>query len=110
MRGRKFAHVAGENEMSVRKRLGYNWKARQQKDSQERRGKGESLKESGTPIVDTNQQILPPKRAKLGDEETCSTSKRKKLSSKQRKRLLKVIEVKEKKAKASTLIKAHHTC
>lgn len=104
--------------MSRRKRTGYNWKARQQNI---KAGSGgvrgihveldESLRENEScrSLLDTNQQVLPPKGAGKCSEETCGDSKRRKLNSKQRKRLLKVIEVKERKAKVLTLNKAHHT-
>lgn len=98
--------------MSARRKLGYNWKARQRKTESNSRGRtvqGEgfrveldsSLFGGGDEGVwDTNVQVLPSKRAKSREEEEdCTTYKRKRLSSRQRKRLLKVIEVKERKAK-----------
>ena len=109
--------------MSQRRRKGYNWKARQQKGKTYAGGQErEPEKNVHIQLVDSlldgeacqsfqgsNQQVLLPKRARLSDEETCSTGKRKKLNSKQRKRLLKVIERKEKKTKVSVLIKEHPT-
>lgn len=99
--------------MSSRKRLGYNWKARQQKEKVNE--KSRSLKKdktNGSPELepslsylpvqdgfDTNVEVLPSKKQKLVKEDDDDVHKRKKLSGKQRKRLLKVIEAKEKKAK-----------
>ena len=94
------------------KRVRYNWKARLQS-----RGNGEGhtkkkafrveLDESlfdGSCTnceypLDTNAQVLPSKKAKLNEDSDNHPAKRKKLSAKQRKRLLKVVEAKEKKAK-----------
>lgn len=100
--------------MSGRKR-GYNWKARQhKKDTVEKRRKAtkevsKNLDVELDPSVfassnsndydGTNVQVLPSKKQKLNVGEDIGISRKKKLSSKQRKRLLKVIEVKEKKAK-----------
>ena len=112
--------------MSVAKKPGYNWKARQQKCVANKRIRGHTGKEDCEGHVeldqscfsgyfeaspqDTNAQVLPPKKPKFSDKDDLGTVKRKKLSAKQKKRLLKVIEVKEKKAKVSCiLIEAHHT-
>ena len=95
--------------MSSRKKAGYNWRAR-------RSGNEKPVKKSEKTChveldeslfgsnacsngLDTNVQVLPPKRPKLSDEDDTGTSKRKRLNSKQRKRLLKVVEAKEKKVK-----------
>ena len=105
--------------MSRRKRTGYNWKARQQNVKASSWGVqgiqvelDESLREneSGRSLLDTNQQVLPSKGGNKCSEKTCGDPKRRKLNLKQRKRLLKVIEAKERKAKVDTLNKAHHTC
>lgn len=105
--------------MSSRRRVGYNWKARQRKPKSEkikRRGfcveLDEALFDSSSCSLDRNEedsnvQILPPKKVKLA-EDAAGTLERKKLNAKQRKRLLKVIEAKEKKAQV-TPINAHHT-
>lgn len=111
--------------MSLKKRLGYNWKARQQKPTGKRsREKGGESKGVAVELddslygrkpewslkspLDTNIEVVLPKRPKLSEEEGIDNQKRKKLNAKQRKRLLKVVEAKEKKAKV-TLFKAHHT-
>lgn len=108
--------------MSLKKKLGYNWKARQQKTGTLKKHGAEAIavpveldssvdgggRELFKTPQDTNVEVLLPKKSKLTSEETASTSKRKKLNAKQRKRLLKVIEAKEKKAKV-VLIKEHHT-
>ena len=109
--------------MSLKKRLGYNWKARQQRPTRKKHGsEGNSVaveldqsvcggreRESDLKSpLDTNVEVVLPKRSKLSDEEIPNTVKRRKLNSKQRKRLLKVVEAKEKKAKVIP-IKAHHT-
>lgn len=102
-------------EMSVRERLGYNWKARQQKRSHNGKLEGGArekrinfqveLEESIFGSVcessqqDTNVQVLPPKKEKLSEKGGFCTSKKRRLNPKQRKRLLKVVEAKEKKAK-----------
>ena len=49
--------------------------------------------------VDTNALVLPAKKVKSDAHELESRKKRRKLSSKQRKRLQKVVEAKERKAK-----------
>ena len=90
--------------MPPRKKLGYNWKARQQQRRDGRKQKKthyDGLKpvdsmaeyaEAGE--EDPNAFVLPSKRRKVEHSET---EKRKKLSSKQRKRLQKIVEAKEKK-------------
>ena len=93
------------------RKKGYNWKARLQSGTEKGKRPTESfcveLDESvfgGTDNLapDTNAPVLPSKKAKLNeDEETC-TVKRRKLNAKQRKRLLKVVEAKEKKAKVNS--------
>lgn len=102
--------------MSSRKRLGYNWKARQQKGNVKVRsrslkinGNGVDVESSYSPsapfrgVLDTNVEVLPSKKRKLDDaEDGDAMSKvvyKRKLSGKQRKHLLKVIEVKKRKAK-----------
>jgi hypothetical protein len=91
------------------KRVRYNWKARQ---NDHKKGEGKSVErveldkslfdgsctDSEHPL-DSNVQILPTKKAKLSEDSDDRVVKRKKLSAKQRKRLLKVVEAKEKKAK-----------
>lgn len=89
-------------EMAFRKRLGYNWKARKnpvKKASQEIVPKVELDDQTGSHPDDTNSLVLPSrKRVSSGADEEC-IPKRKKLSSKHRKRLQKIVESREKKAK-----------
>ena len=97
------------------KRLGYNWKARQKKRNADKKSHLVKL-ENGCGVVyaklscsldapmqdvsyDANAEILPSKKRKLVEEDGAIENKRKKLSGKRRKQLLKVIEAKEKKAK-----------
>lgn len=94
--------------MSSRKK-GYNWKARRSgNDKPVEKSEKTCLVELDESLfgsnacsneLDTNVQVLPPKRAKLSEEYDTCTSKRKRLNSKQKKRLLKVVEAKEKKVK-----------
>ncbi len=105
----KKAHVhvlssstVNELKMALRKRLGYNWKARKipsKKASQEFVPKVELEDQTGSHPDDTNSLVLPcRKRVSSGADEEC-IPKRKKLSSKHRKRLQKIVESREKKAK-----------
>lgn len=103
---------AVEQKMAVRNRLGYNWKARQR--SAKKASHSFSLELEAVPKVeldtdrdpatenhpdDTNSLVLPgTKRSTSGADEE-SIPKRKKLSSKQRKRLQKIVDSKEMKAK-----------
>ena len=100
--------------MSSRKSLRYNWKARQNGTV---KGRLRPLNTNGNvgfdssyfstapfqDVLDTNVEVLPSKKTKLDTEDDDALPsvvyKRKKLSGKQKKRLLKVIEVKKKKAK-----------
>ena len=109
--------------MPPKKKLGYNWRARQHKRSGFRNNQ-ELLLSSDFPLVelessateyvgarvdDSNVLVLPSKRKGVDSSESERTPKRKKLSGKQRKRLQKIIEAKEKKARVSVLIKKHCT-
>lgn len=95
--------------MSLGRRAGYNWKARQKRESKKKSVEtfsvelDESLFSSGCVTcecpLDSNVPVLPSKKVKLAEDYDSHGLKRKKLSAKQRKRLLKVVEVKEKKAK-----------
>ena len=100
--------------MSTTKKRRYNWKARQQKkgdgdkDRQKKHVSSEALesvyvasKYEGTREDSSNAFILPSKRKKIEPEESEEEPARKKLSSKQKKRLQKIIETKEQKAKVS---------
>lgn len=85
----------------ARKKLGYNWKARQSgHDGRSScRVSVASRTRPGTsqPAEDTNALVLPSKPKKRIEEVVDRGSKRKRLNAKQRKRLMKVLEVKEKK-------------
>jgi len=108
--------------MPPKRKLGYNWKARQQKRV-DRIGKQNFSAPSSVRVEferpatdyvgacgdDSNVLVLPSKRKANGSDEVERAPKRKKLSSKQRKRLLKVLETKQKKARVSILNKAHST-
>ena len=87
----------------ARKKLGYNWRARQ---SQKKTSEGDLLRrkrdkgiENSRVGEDTNALVLhqKPKKSLKAIEE--AGTKRKRLSCMQRKRLLKILEAKEKKAK-----------
>ena len=92
----------------AKKKLGYNWKARQQNGSNkevlDRRKSSicdvasEGSWRSGNNALDTNIDVLPPKKSKVDKKEDDVTVLKRKLSGKQRKRLQKVLEVKRKKA------------
>ena len=96
-----------------RQKLGYNWKARQPKGGASFKRKRDNVscgdvqadqlgQFGGESEGDTNVFALPEKKAKLDPLETKSVKKRKKLSSKERKRLQKIVEAKERKAKVNT--------
>ncbi len=72
---------------------GYNWRARQNSEQN-------ATTEHSGHRPDTNQLVLPSKR-KHDQVESIITNKRSKLSSKQKKRLKKVIQAKEQKVKVS---------
>lgn len=110
--------------MPKKKKLGYNWRARQHKRSGFRHNQqsvwgsdlpmvelGSSATEYvvGTRVNDSNVLVLPSKRKVADSSEFERAPKRKKLSGKQRKRLQKVVEAKEKRARVSILIKKHYT-
>ena len=99
--------------MSSRKRLGYNWKARQRNVHSNGGGdEGTVPKEKGllesdalcwtgagpSTAGDSNALVLPSKRKKTETSGTKPAPKRKKLSTKQKKRLQKIVEAKERKA------------
>lgn len=95
--------------MSSKKKLGYNWKARQRKhqrdvDTRERVvPKVEGLSETDAYLTcegvgDSNVLVLSAKRKKVDTDNVEPAPKRRKLSVKQRKRLQKIVEAKEKKA------------
>lgn len=105
--------------MAPRKKLGYNWKARQRQTKNPSKSLTiqEVPKFEGCADVDerisypddTNTLILPSRKRPDLDADVECPPKRKRLSSKQRKRLQKIIESKERKARVSFPIKAHPT-
>ena len=88
----------------ARKKLGYNWRARQgghgggnsRRDAVTRRAHGPEV---CGPLEDSNALVLPSRPKARPEEAEGMASKRKRLSVKQRKRLMKVLEVKDKKKK-----------
>lgn len=84
----------------ARRKLGYNWRARQTRhDGSTTRKSLATRFEASEQVEDINALVLPPRPKKRIKEAEERGSKRKKLSAKQRKRLMKVLEVKEKKTK-----------
>lgn len=102
--------------MSARKRKGYNWKARQAA-----KGRRTAITDLSSLIEDaaeahdtqgddTNFVVLPSKGASRKEDEAdfaAADKKRTKLNPKQKKRLRKVLEAKEKKAKVLHLQTDH---
>ena len=95
---------------------GYNWKARQARRGESDRKTNEKDETSTTGSsnyygaigADTNALILPSKRKPLEDDENSKRApKRKKLSNKEKKRLTKIVEIKEKKSRVNIPISAH---
>lgn len=93
--------------MSLKRKLGYNWKARQQKAHSINVGTERAVPEvEGLPdadaycagVGDSNAFVLPSKRKKTRTEDVEAAPKRKKLSTRQKKRLQKIVEAKERKA------------
>lgn len=90
----------------AKQKMRYNWRARQsglnksRSHSATRAGKAGGREACQTPSEDTNALVLPSRPAKPPREAEDGAPKRRRLSSKQRKRLMKVLEAKEKKAKA----------
>lgn len=86
------------------KRKGFNWKARV--DSVTGRGK-----KNGGAKEDTNVLELPAKTRKLSEtEEGKLPRKKKRLSSRQKMHLKKILEKKDKKAKVTEIIRATRGC
>ncbi len=95
--------------MAVRNRLGYNWKARHRSSKKS----SHSFSVEALPEVeldnglietlkvqdDSNSLVLPGTKRVNSNTDKESLPKRKKLSHRQRKRLQKIVESKEKKAK-----------
>ena len=91
----------------ARRKLGYNWRARQSQHMTSEGGLRLS-RASGRTSEDPNALILPSKPRKPLKATDEAVSKRKRLSCKQKKRLMKILEVKEKKAKVSSKQRAPH--
>lgn len=93
------------------KRTRYNWKARQKKQQVGKKPGKTFLVELEESLLDdsctnahdcpqdSNIPVLPSKKARVDEDGGEHVVKRKKLNAKQRKRLLKVVEAKQKKAK-----------
>lgn len=93
--------------MSSKRKRGYNWKARQQKALSnvgveravpeiEGLSDVDALYCAG--VGDSNALVLPSKRKKTRTDDVEPAPKRKKLSTRQKKRLQKIVEAKERKA------------
>lgn len=104
--------------MLPRKKHRFNWRARQGHTKFERKRDDKNSQECGDLMEDicseeveygcnaaadddTNALVLPSKRKKTNKDGDGEVAKKKKLSSAQRKRLQKVVEAKERKAKVS---------
>ena len=97
--------------MSSKRKRGYNWKARQQKAlslsdvcTERAIPEIEGLSDLDAlhytnSVDDSNALILPSKRKKTRTDVVEPAPKRKKLSTRQKKRLQKIVEAKERKAK-----------
>ena len=96
------------------KRKRFNWKARQHSRGENRTSKGENsllmdVKEGETlsyvylDATDSNTLVLPSKRKSFQEKDKREDSglKRSKLNTRERKRLKKIVEAKEKKARVS---------
>ncbi len=100
MRGEENGLEREERTLDVMARKkGFNWRARQQ-ISIPSKSKETSSTRRKKDVVDTNFEVLPGKRVSV-DKEDHGTTQKKKMSSKERKRLMKVLEVKRKKAQVS---------
>ena len=84
----------------TKRKSGYNWRARQ--PPSEVRDRGSRRGESGTERDDPNAFVLAPKPKKSLNLTGEAGSKRKRLGCKQKKRLIKIVEAKEKKAKVNS--------
>ena len=106
-----FARVQTEK-MPVKKKR-YNWKARQRKHGDDPTYGGNTFvlnvleddENAKVFVDDTNALVLPVKRKCQGSEKrTISQPKRRKLNSRQRKRLEKIVEAKEKKSRVRAAV------
>ena len=120
MRRRGFFARVQTEKMPVKKKR-YNWKARQRKHGDDPAYGGnasvlnvleddQSSYNAKVFTDDTNALVLPAKRKVQGSEKTTkSQPKRRKLNSRQRKRLEKIVETKEKKSRVRAAVKARHS-
>ena len=91
--------------MSSKRKRGYNWKARQQKTAQYNVGAERSIPveieglsdDADAGVDDSNALVLPCKRKKIRTDDVEPVPRRKKLSTRQKKRLQKIVEAKERK-------------
>ena len=93
--------------MSSKRKRGYNWRARQQKALSnvgveravpEIEGLSDADALYYTGVGGSNALVLPSKRKKTRTDDVEPAPKRKKLSTRQKKRLQKIVEAKERKA------------
>ena len=97
--------------MLPRKKHGYNWRARQKQPKSVKKAREKHVEAVGNilynkeveyaTLEDTNALVLPAKRKRSRQDEDGEAPKKKKLSSSQRKRLQKIVEAKERKAKVN---------
>ena len=94
--------------MSSKRKRSYNWKARQQKTAQynvgaersipvEIEGLSDDADAYYAGVDDSNAVVLPCKRKKIRTDDVEPAPRRKKLSTRQKKRLQKIVEAKERK-------------
>lgn len=107
-------------QMAPKKKIGYNWKARQIDHTKHHRIRVIELEQSEKPVVleshdsfprdvqDVNATILVTRKKNEIPVDQC-VPRKKKLSSKQRKRLQKIVQTKEKRTKVSVPFNAHPT-
>lgn len=108
--------------MPPKKRLKYNWKARKSEPAKNlSRGIGREEKDkpdiaettvygvTSNSVRDTNAPILPTKDKTVESKDEKCVIKKKRLSSKQRKRLQKIVLAKEQRKQVCTLFSAHPT-
>lgn len=102
-------------DQTMPKSKGYNCKARQARRGEgdhRRNGKNEPSTTGSAEYYcadggDTNAPVLPAKRKPVEEESSKREVKRKKLSNREKKRLTKIVEIKEKKSRVNILINAH---
>ena len=85
----------------AKKRVGYNWKARQQVKKLRKDSTQETDSMDKNEVEDTNYEVIPEKQTDINMEKREHKSQRRKLSARERKRLQRVVEIKRKKSQAS---------